>query len=94
LEDIGQRAPNERRQQLLVRRAPRDLLDPHAHAGVAALELGQQLLHDFAFATHRPESVLVQRRRVSRTADDGQRKQCGRGVVDERAQSCHGSAPG
>ena len=43
LEDVGHRAADERGQQLLVRRAPRDLLHAHAHAGVAALELRHQL---------------------------------------------------
>ena len=39
-----------------MRRRPRDLLNDHAHARMAALELGHELLDDLAFAPEGPEA--------------------------------------
>jgi hypothetical protein len=44
-----------RGEQLLVRRAPGDLLDHHVDRGVFALEVAHQFLHDLALAPHGPE---------------------------------------
>jgi len=67
-----------RGEQLLVRRAPGDLLHPDPDAGVPALEFGQQGLHALALAAHGPE---VQRGdlRLARVAarQQEQRQQAG-----------------
>jgi hypothetical protein len=55
LRDIGKRIADVRRQQLLVRRRPRDLLHVHADVGILAMKLRQKLDHDLAFAAETPE---------------------------------------
>ena len=71
---VRQRIAGERGEQLFVRRSPRKLLQVDTDAGVAALELGQQLRHHLAFMAHGPEPhhlALVLRRAAA--ARDQQR---------------------
>jgi hypothetical protein len=75
LKDVWHGVADVGRQQLLVRRTPRNLLHPHADARRAPLELADEILHDFALAPHRPE------------LDDNRRSRLG--TTDEHFQSSH-----
>ena len=55
LEHVGHRVTDVGCQQLLVRRAPRDLLHADARARVAALELRDHPLHHLPLASESPE---------------------------------------
>ena len=78
----GGRVAGERRQQLLVRRGPRQLLDFDADARIGALELGKQPNDDLTFAPHRPEAddgdvgraLLAARQRKQREGSEHQRR--------------------
>ena len=56
LRDVGSRFADKGREQLLMRGGPGHGLDAHVNAGILALELGDHLLHDFAFGAHGPEA--------------------------------------
>src|SRR5262249_2778632 len=55
LDRVGERAAGERGEELLVRRAPGDLLHADPQLRVEALEGGHELADDLALATERPE---------------------------------------
>ena len=56
LAEVRRRVARERSQQLLVRSAPRKLLDIDMDAWMRLLVFGDELRDDFAFAAHCPES--------------------------------------
>jgi hypothetical protein len=58
LRDVGRGAADVAREQLLVRRRPRDLLNFDLDAGVRALEVLDELRDDLALAAHRPEAQV------------------------------------
>ena len=80
LRDVGRGVAGEGRQQLFMRRAPRQLFDAHAQRRVLALERGEQLAHHLAFAAHRPEA----QRRIARCA-------CAAGRRDRRRAERNGA---
>ena len=55
LRDVRRGPTHEGRQELLVRRSPRDLLNHQMDTGVAPLEVGDEVAHDLSLAAHAPE---------------------------------------
>ena len=55
LREVGRRITDVRGEQFLVRGAPRDLLDDDLDAGIAPLELGDQIRDHFPLAPKPPE---------------------------------------
>ena len=72
----GSDVADERRQQLLVRRRPGDLLDLDADAGIAPRELREELRDHLALAAERPHpqglGCAVERQREAQPAGDPQ----------------------
>ena len=56
LRGVGRRLPNEGGEQLLMRRGPRYRLDADTDPGILTLEVGDELLQDFAFGAEGPEA--------------------------------------
>ena len=55
MRDVRRGLADKRGEQLLMRRRPRNLLDDDMNARVAALELGDEVLDNFALAAEGPE---------------------------------------
>jgi hypothetical protein len=55
MRDIGRGLADERSEQLLMRRRPRNLLDDDMNPGILPLELGDECLNDLPLAAESPE---------------------------------------
>ncbi len=79
LAKVGERIAGERREELLVRGGPRQLLHLHVNLGIAPLELGQQLLDHLGFAPHEPEVQLRAARIAFGASGEQQNQHCEQG---------------
>ena len=78
--EIGRGVADEGREELLVRRRKRDLLDDDVNARIAPLELGDEARHELAFAAEGPElevfSLIVRSRRAAGDQEEEKKGKC------------------